>query len=115
MDSAFCPRCGSTVEDKDGYCLLGHPLPQVNDLSDLAGIRREVDEAFEESWAGFEPVLESVGAARGGPPPPPPERTSRYLPPEDPIAAFAPAPRMDWGPPQAPLRRLFKKGPRGEE
>ncbi|MDQ3661025.1 MAG: hypothetical protein M3454_08240 [Actinomycetota bacterium] len=130
MASSFCPTCSSTVEDKDGYCLLGHPLRKAPEESLLADIRREVDDAFEDSSLGLEPVgaketvsdpdtsnlapsttPEVVTATKFpqlGP------RSPRYLPPEDPISAFAPPPRMDWGPAHTPLRRLLGRAPRSE-
>lgn len=118
MVSSFCPRCSSTVEDKDGYCLLGHPLlasfEAAPEESPLANLRREVDDAFEDGFLGLEPSLEPVGAASGAKQEPP-SRPSRYLSPDDPISAFAPPPRMDWGPAHTPLQRLLRRAPRPQD
>ena len=121
------------VEDKDGYCLLGHPLSRNPGDSSMADIRREVEDAFENSFPGLEPSLEPVGAAEVSEPTssnfappttsevatarefPQSTRPPRYLPPEDPISAFAPPPRMDWGPAHTPLRRLLQRAPRSED
>lgn len=114
--ASFCPRCSSTVENKDGYCLLGHPLPKASgaaDESPLADLRREVDDAFEDSFLGLEPSLAPAGTAEASEPRPSPP--SRYLSPDDPISAFAPPPRMDWGPAHTPLRRLLQRAPRSSE
>jgi hypothetical protein len=114
MALSFCPRCSSRVEDKGGYCLLGHPLRPEE--SPLADIRREVDDAFHDSFpGGLEPPLAPVGAAWEINSEPSPSRSPRYLPPDDPISAFAPAPRMDWGPAHTPLRRLLQRAPRSED
>ena len=118
MSSFFCPRCSSTVENKDGYCLLGHPLftsSGVAEASPLADLRREVDDAFEDSFLGLELSLEPVGATSTTESEPPPSRPSRYLPPEDPISAFAPPPRMDWGPAHTRLGRLLRRAPRPQD
>ncbi len=102
MAQRFCTQCGTDVEDAGGFCLLGHSLrvsaPADNSLSAL---RAEVDEAFEEARVL---VSAALSADPSAPPPPPPPMTrmatieDRPLSGSDPIADFAPAPRMDWGP-----------------
>jgi hypothetical protein len=114
--ASFCPRCSSTVENKDGYCLLGHPLRTASGVageSPLADLRREVNDAFEDGSPGLERALTPAVAAEISEPQP--GRPSRYLSPDDPISAFAPAPRMDWGPAHTPLRRLLQRAPRSED
>ena len=118
MTTRYCPRCNAEVEDTGGFCLLGHPLKLHAPVDSLAALRAEVDRAFA-------PAPDPVGAAvaRGrvpeekraavAPPPPPPESRPQSplrhnpfddlsLPADvdgsDPINAFSPAPRMDWGP-----------------
>ena len=115
MASLFCSRCSSTVEDKDGYCLLGHPLPATAEESPMADIRREVDDAFGGQFQGLKPILAPVAANNASPPEPSPGRPSLYPSPDDPITAFAPPPRMDWGPAQTRLRRLLQRAPRSED
>ena len=102
MSDRFCPRCMAEVEDVGGYCLLGHPLSEAAPSGSLTDLRAEVDRAFEEARVQVAHVL---GAAAPPPPPPPvaARRTVLTLDQEahtgpDPIADFAPAPRMDWGP-----------------
>ena len=99
----FCERCAAEVEDAGGYCLLGHPLRLDPLIPSVAEIRDEVDRAFDEVRA------EQVNDGDPGPPPPPSDgprggsvweslRRETAEPPGDPIEAFAPPPRMDWGP-----------------
>ncbi len=125
MDTTrFCPRCNADVEDAGGFCLLGHRLSLDAPVAPMSALRAEVDRAFAD--ARFE--VESVLTATAPPPPvpvataPPPPRPSRpdtasqvlFTPPnqfaavtqDDPITAFAPAPRMDWGPER---RRFLSK------
>ena len=44
-----CSRCQTEVEDRGGYCLLGHPLKLSMPVTPLAELRAEVDRAFEET------------------------------------------------------------------
>ena len=113
MSDRFCPQCNSEVEDAGGYCLLGHPLRSSAPVASLSELRAEVDRAFEEARVQ---VAHALGDA---PPPPPPASVMLSTPsplydlatPEpasigaDPIADFAPAPRMDWGPERQGLRK----------
>lgn len=117
----FCPSCHTEVEACDGFCLLGHPLRLEAPTSSISELRAEVDKAFEDARAEIATVLVTeipgrpvyAGAVTepvpsSSPPPPPP--ASRFesvwqkleaAEPErssDPIIAFAPPPRMDWGP-----------------
>ena len=102
----FCEKCAAEVEDVGGFCLLGHPLRLDPAIPSVSHVRNEVDRVLDEVR------LEGSPAAPEGPaqPPPPPaggearpslwaslddERSTRSA---DPIEAFAPPPRMDWGP-----------------
>ena len=105
----FCSQCRAEVEDVGGYCLLGHPLAKAApDNGSLSSLRAEVDRAFEDARIQ---VASFVGEASNAPPPPPPPQGAPAAPTHttyptieetvvgpDPIADFAPAPRMDWGP-----------------
>ena len=101
MDLRYCDRCGAEVQDTGGFCLLGHPLRLDPVIASVSEWRRELDRAFDEARPepnGPEPVAEAVDHGPAG----------RSLwavlgKPEgavanDPISAFAPAGRMDWGP-----------------
>lgn len=128
MSERYCPKCQTDVEDVGGFCLLGHSLrlrPITESLDDL---RAEVDRAFEEvrvqvaAVTGEIPVVASSQA----PPPPPPlpddleEQTKTKMTElwagfeddvrasTDPITAFAPNTRMDWGPEGG--KRLKRRG-----
>ena len=109
MSDRYCSHCHAEVEDTGGYCLLGHSLRASAPTDSLTALRAEVNLAFEEARAQ---VATALGEGRpvsatGAPPPPPPPlasvRTVLTIDHEvhagpDPIADFAPAPRMDWGP-----------------
>ena len=105
MTLRFCVRCSADVETSDGFCLLGHSVKLVPP-------------------AGA-PVSDGPAEAlTTGPPPPPPDRLggapslgrfgALWRKEEndgldsDPIASFAPYPRMDWGP-RRPWRRRAGK------
>jgi hypothetical protein len=130
MSERYCPKCSAEVEDLGGFCALGHSLmlTPITEISELGDLRAEVDKAFAEAELQVASVLASV---TGKPPPPPPtpaveedifieydeEARERYdtfwktleNDPEpsrsDPITAFAPAPRMDWGPDRSDKKR----------
>jgi hypothetical protein len=135
MSFRYCKVCAAEVEDVDGYCLLGHPL-KLEPAIPVAEMRNEVSRALGEVRRDFtaarsEPeavatadhaTLEDLadGAEMTWSPPAPvrdPRRTvwgpltEELLTDGDPITAFAPASRMDWGPeraglkPRNPLRR----------
>jgi hypothetical protein len=133
-----CPRCATEVEDRAGYCALGHRLRLDPVDSSIDTLRAELDQVFEAAR------LEVSGA---GAPPPPPAGDHSPIPPappgttgapagaapgdgddipstevykerargvwavleedismqDDPIEAFAPPPRMDWGPERSAL------------
>jgi hypothetical protein len=126
-----CPRCATEVEDRGGYCALGHRLRLGSADGSIDSLRAEIDEVFEAAR------LEVSGVLKGsnGPPPPPPVTptgNSAHAAPtvddvptsddykqrargvwaaleedismeDDPIEAFAPPPRMDWGPKRSAL------------
>ena len=126
MSERYCPRCGTDVEDVGGFCHLGHSLKLASVTDSMSGLRAEVDRVFVEVREQVQARLATVTGeipAVAPPPPPPPalevpvvvevvEEASQTdldplwanfdddLSPEgpDPIAAFAPSPRMDWGP-----------------
>jgi hypothetical protein len=106
VSDRFCSQCNAEVEDAGGYCLLGHPLREVQPTASLSQLRAEVDRAFEEARVK---VAYALGEA---PPPPPPAPISSVdlslgedRSSADAISDFAPAPRMDWGPDRHGLRK----------
>ena len=116
MGKRSCARCGAEVEEVDGYCRLGHDVrlrPPVQSLSDL---RTEVERSFADDAGGDAP---RPATGSGAPSPPTRIRTEhRFVAlwaeaargPEfdnDPIAAFAPYPRMRWGPARLGRLRSF--------
>jgi hypothetical protein len=121
MALRFCPRCASEVEDVGGFCLLGHALRLEPPIPSVARIRDEVTRAFDEARSGPVEVLQHADTPSPAewsepsptspgdpmdPPPKPAEQASVWevlsrgaeTDIADPIAAFAPPPRMDWGP-----------------
>ncbi len=134
MTVSFCPTCATDVQDVGGFCLLGHRLGLRPD-DPIAQLRAEVDHAFEkvegQIAAALDPLAElaaenGIGAAEalaiaGGDSAD--DRTvleemrvtskAVWKPLEeettvtgnDPIVAFAPAPRMDWGPERSRRKR----------
>lgn len=112
MTLRYCATCATEVEEREGHCLLGHPLRLQPLTSSLTDLRAEVDKAFEQAREQISTALEAAPAtpSAGPPPPPPPHRRSSIFETaweqleedeqlqNDPISAFAPAPRMDWGP-----------------
>ncbi|MDQ3765765.1 MAG: hypothetical protein M3346_00220 [Actinomycetota bacterium] len=112
MTLRYCPRCSAEVATADGFCRLGHsvklvaPVASPGTFGDQSG---QIDGA--------------TAVSSTSPPPPPPERLGvaplgRFgaLWEEgngdrlgtDPIASFAPYPRMDWGP-RWPWRRSLSR------
>ena len=116
MSDRFCSHCNAEVEDTGGYCLLGHSLRSSAPTDSLTALRAEVNQAFEEARAQVATALgETQPTTSMGPPsPPPPLASVRTVltidqgvqAGPDPIADFAPAPRMDWGPEK---QRLLKR------
>jgi hypothetical protein len=128
MPLRFCQRCASEVEDVGGYCLLGHPLRVDPLIPSVSHIRDEVDRAFEEVGLDDPVELLHVGPPAAGVSSPPEIDASTPRDPlapvedapdpptsghhtvwealhdgvgpdgPDPMAAFAPPPRVDWGP-----------------
>jgi hypothetical protein len=134
MAERYCPSCGTDVEDAGGFCLLGHPLRlrSMTEAETLGDLRAEVNKAFEDVKVQVEEALGEIEINMPPPPPAPrsevpsdangmeldqpaiPLRTYDDLwrafeeeaaKGEDPITAFAPPPRMDWGPERSKLRR----------
>lgn len=129
----FCSGCNADVEVSQGICLLGHPVEHAAPTGSLVELRAEVDKAFSDASAtvssaltasdvarsaGLEIEDRAVSAVPAPPPPPPPSGTAggrvhaglysgieTATAASDPIEAFAPAPRMDWGPTKGLLRR----------
>jgi hypothetical protein len=134
MTHRYCPTCASEVEEVDGFCFLGHPLKLHADPATLTELREEVERAFADTEPAPERALvgvgvrpapapraqPSAGAAPGAQPPaaaPPARESSPPASPasprprpaiDDPIAAFAPPPRMDWGP-ESPWRGALRR------
>lgn len=112
MTFRFCPRCANEVEDVGGFCLLGHPLKLDPLIPSVAEIRDVVDRAVDEAHTSSSSSPRE-SSSTGAPPPPPAAtlydrhtvweslETDADLP-GDPIEAFAPPPRMDWGPDARP-------------
>ena len=108
MTTRYCPRCQGDVEEAGGFCLLGHRLSLEPVGTSLSELETGFDDAAEQA----------IGQVFGAPPPPPdapaPQPSDERSAPaavyrrledisarpdeDDPIAAFAPPPRMDWGP-----------------
>jgi hypothetical protein len=140
MPLRYCKLCDGDVEDVGGYCLLGHPLRLDAPIPSVAEMRDEISRALGE--ANLESILaptseplteEPLGQPdpfngdsdyRPVPPPPPEIRPTVWESLEidapataDPITAFAPPPRMDWGPERSglkarnPLRRRSRPAP----
>ena len=130
MELRFCPRCRADVEDAGGFCLLGHRFP-VADADPIADLRAQVDNAFSKVQLEVAAVFETEPASDV--PTPAPSSlyeelaeddgevaeemrvTSRKVYEElafdapvsrtDPIIAFSPSPRADWGPEKGHGRR----------
>ncbi len=128
MQLRFCPQCRADVEDAGGFCLLGHRLPETT-ADPLAELRAEVDLSFAKVHTEVATVVDSIEPAA-----PPAEvpvwqqlgeddeavaeemrATSRKIYDElsqddpisrsDPIIAFSPSPRAEWGPERGHGRR----------
>lgn len=130
MSERYCPKCRTDVEDVGGFCLLGHDL-RLRAVTDAAmnDLRAEVDRAFEEARVQVAAITGEIPVVAAAPPPPPPpplpddleDQTKKRMQelwagfeeepssPSDPIAQFAPANRMDWGPGDKPKRRGFRR------
>ena len=129
MELRFCPRCRADVEDAGGFCLLGHRFP-VSQADPIADLRAQVDDAFSRVQLEVATVFETETAPEA----PAPatslyeelaeddgevaqemRATSRKVYEElafdapvsrtDPIIAFSPSPRADWGPEKGHGRR----------
>jgi hypothetical protein len=140
MSERYCPKCRTDVEDVGGFCLLGHSLKLASVTDSMGDLRAEVDRVFDEVreqvQARIATVTGEIQAVSAPPPPPPPateapvvievveEATQTDLDPlwanfdedlspdgPDPISAFAPSPRMDWGPEKG---RKPKRGDGGQ-
>ena len=126
MARTFCPRCRAEVDNVEGFCLLGHRLPDLPADDPIAELRDAVEAAFNQVEVDLK-TLSTVPPQRA------PEDTTpnvfsslepgpdedddlaermveakrsvwadltrdQDLALNDPIAGFAPSPRMDWGP-----------------
>ena len=111
MTTRFCEKCSAEVEDVGGFCLLGHPLKVDPLIPSVADVRHEVDRVLEEVRDERYRSHDGNGQdAQAQTPPPPNGRLRAGLSlfdslskevrdrSNDPIEAFAPPPRMDWGP-----------------
>ena len=120
MKLRYCPRCRAEVEDADGFCLLGHPLPVANE-DPIADLRAEVHRAFKQVQVDISEVFEEK---LDEPVPEPAAGVYAQLKSDadvaeeivesrrdvwraledddpverdDPILSFSPSPRMEWG------------------
>ena len=129
MSERYCPKCQTDVEDVGGFCLLGHSLRLRPITASLDELRQEVDKAFEEVRIQVAAVTGEIPALNDAAPPPPPpplpddleEQTKTRMTElwadfeddtraaTDPITAFAPDTRMNWGPEAGKKRRGFKR------
>lgn len=131
MSERYCPKCQADVEDVGGFCLLGHSLRLRPITASLDELREEVDRAFEEVRMQVATVTGEIAAVQSSdaPPPPPPlpadleEQTKTKMSElwegfddevrssTDPITAFAPDTRMNWGPEggKKPKRKGFRR------
>ena len=126
MTERYCPKCQTDVEDVGGFCLLGHSLRLRPITESMDEIRAEVDRAFEEARVQVAAITGEIPTVSSAPPPPPlpedlEEQTKTRMVeawadfeedapnPTDPITAFAPDTRMDWGPAGAKKRRGFRR------
>ena len=101
MTIAYCHICRAEVIDLGGTCKQGHPLAPRPALS-----------------APPPPPPPPPAQASAAPPPPPPRQRAHNVweslaeaetLANDPIAAFSPGPRMDWGPEsEAPIVRSVR-------
>jgi hypothetical protein len=101
MTLRFCESCMDEVTDVGGYCLLGHPLKLQPLIPSLAQIRSEIDRALGEVRAEQSEAEEEARDAEaqpGGGSVWESLREEASGGAGDPIEAFAPRPRMDWGP-----------------
>jgi hypothetical protein len=123
MTQRFCPLCATEVQDVGGYCRLGHRLSLDPPQASLGELRDEVDRAFGEAELVAARASAGGASSRTGPAPsssqPPPRPAPESRPkarrgvsaPGDPITAFAPPPRMDWGPERPWRTRLSRLAP----
>ena len=67
MKLRFCERCSAEVEDVDGFCLLGHPLPAVQFVGYvLDGDGTVLDEvSFEDERTAQKWTAERLGSTPG--------------------------------------------------
>ena len=129
MTQRFCPLCATEVQDVGGYCRLGHRLRLDPPQASLGDLRDEVDRAFDEAELVVAQASAGVASSRSGRVPPPSPTQAHTRPaspvsresrptarrglsaPSDPITAFAPPPRMDWGPERPWRTRLSRLAP----
>jgi hypothetical protein len=114
MDLRYCERCGAEVQDAGGYCLLGHPLRLDPVIASVSEWRQELDRAFDEARPDQDLEADADAVEQE-----PPRRSlwatlgqSDGVVGNDPISAFAPAARMDWGPEERSgfLARSLRRG-----
>lgn len=122
----FCPRCSADVDDVGGFCLLGHRFPATAADDPLADLRAEVDLAFQKVQAEVALALDPMRALAAENESSEADSNADEMLEEiqvtskalwasleeetpvsrnDPIVAFAPSPRMDWGPADSKLKR----------
>lgn len=124
----FCPRCRTDVEDAGGFCLLGHrfPVAEGDPVADLRAEVDSAFEKVRFDLEGAlsrvdQRVPASVAAAPSAPLPVYEQlrdddselvaeiksarhdvwselRDDKPISRDDPIVAFSPSPRAEWGP-----------------
>ncbi len=133
MQLRFCPRCRADVEDVGGFCLLGHRLPEAVVSDPVDDLRVEVDLALSKVERDVAAALDAQDGSSASAEVPAEvpvwqqlkdddeevaedmRATSRKIYDElsdnepvsrtDPIIAFSPSPRAEWGPERGNGRR----------
>ena len=126
MNRPSCHECAAPLSEGETVCALGHlvaiaPVAAASaesPVSELAELRAKVNQAFAAAESQLQVLTEMqaapsvpeqpvpVRASVPPPPPPPPPAPQLFAPMpspgedrlDDPITAFAPAARLDWGP-----------------
>lgn len=116
MALRFCPTCAGEVDSIDGFCMLGHSVKLSAPVQSLTQFRAEEKTGSAPAVTQFGAEEKSGSVPVATLPPPPPgseapldgfgrfgrlwraEQSGPAFNASDPITAFAPQPRMDWGP-----------------
>jgi hypothetical protein len=136
MTTRYCIKCAAEVPDHGGYCLLGHSLKVQSEavaeleFTSMDDLETELERTFQEATAQVAAALAQAIEPQGATERAVPEQAGESetpvttgvvaaierafdepveLPAHDPIAAFSPPPRMDWGPERNPLKKRFSR------